>query len=110
MRKIKRIQAAQNARNEGFSDDEDDSRQRKSSIFGNGNRPEEVSSSPAATRTPKFKSERRSVAPGRQSRQVSMVPNSQVERLVNEDQRSPSSSAATDVVDLEDAEDEDEDE
>ena len=30
-----------------------------------------------ATRTPRLKSERRSLAPSRQSRQVSMVPNSQ---------------------------------
>lgn len=109
VRKIKRIQAAQNAQHEEFSEDEDNSRQGRSSLFGSGNRPEEVTSSPAATRTPRLKSERRSQAPARQSRQVSMVPNSQVEGLVNEEQGGPSSSAATDVVDLEDG-DEDEEE
>ena len=38
-----------------------------------------------------------------------MVPNSQVQGLVDEERGRPSSSAATDIVDLED-EDEDEDE
>lgn len=76
MRKIKRIQAAHN---DDFSDeDEHSSRPSRPSLFGGSRFPEEVGSSPMATRTPRPKSERRSVAPGRSSRQVSMVPNSQV--------------------------------
>lgn len=83
MRKIKRIQAAHN---DDFSDEDDrSSRPSRPSLFGGSRFPEEVGSSPMATRTPRPKSERRSVAPGRQSRQVSMVPNSQVVDLEDED-------------------------
>lgn len=92
IRKIKRIQAALNAQNEDFSDDDDNSRPSRPSLFGGSRYPEEVGSSPVATRTPRLKSERRSVVPSRQSRQVSMVPNSQV--------------AGSQVVDLEDEDEE----
>ncbi|KAL6714281.1 hypothetical protein ACLMJK_007704 [Lecanora helva] len=85
VRKIKRTLAARNAGNEEFSDDEDNSGQGRPSLFRGGNRPEEVTSSPAATRTPRFKNERRSEAPDRQARQISMVPNSQVELVSDED-------------------------
>lgn len=97
VRKIQRIQAAENAQIQDDSDD-DDVRPPASGRH----RPEEIGSSPAATRTPHFKTERRSQALRNRSREVSMVPNSQVERLVEEEQGRPSSSAATDIVDLED--------
>lgn len=48
------------------------------------------------------KYERQSQIKRDQSRQVSMVPNTQLQDLVDEDQGRPSSSAMTDVVDLED--------
>lgn len=100
VRKIKRIQAAENAQ---IQDDFDDDDVRAPA---NGRlRPEEISSSPLRTRT-HVKNERRSQALRNKSREVSMVPNSQVEGLAREEQGSPSSSAATDVIDLEE-EDED---
>ena len=102
VRKIQRIQAAENAQIQDDSDDDDDVR-----APANGRpRPDEISSSPARTRTPHVKNERRSQALRNKSREVSMVPNSQVEGLVREERGRPSSSAATDVVDLEE-EDED---
>lgn len=109
VRKIKRILAAQNAQNEEFSDDEDESRQGKSRS-GASNRPEEVTSSPVVSKTPRLKSETRSQAPGRQTREVSMVPNSQVQDLVREGRGRPSSSAASEVVDLDDGEEDEGDE
>ncbi len=91
VRKIKRLLAAQqNTQIEDFSDDNDDDDdngpKNPSSFFGGGSsrKPEEIGSSPTATRTPRLKNERRSVVPGFRgggrggSRQVSMVPNSQV--------------------------------
>ncbi|CAD6563537.1 MAG: hypothetical protein ASARMPRED_000026 [Alectoria sarmentosa] len=86
VRKIKRIQAAEDARIQDDSDDDDDDVRAPA---GGRPRAEEISSSPPRTRTPHFKSERRSQA-----------------GLVREEQGRPSSSAATDVVDLEE-EDED---
>ena len=68
--------------------------------------PEEIGSSPALNRTQQVKDERRSQALRNKSREVSMVPNSQVQELVREEQGRPSSSAATDVVDLEDEDEE----
>ena len=103
VRKIKRIQAAEDARIQDDSDDDDDDVRAPA---GGRPRAEEISSSPPRTRTPHFKSERRSQAVRNTSREVSMVPNSQVQGLVREEQGRPSSSAATDVVDLEE-EDED---
>ena len=96
VRKIKRIQAAENAQIQDDSDDDDV----RAPATGRP-RPEEISSSPAVTRTPHVKNERRSQALRNNSREVSMVPNSQVQRLVREEQERPSSSAMTDVVDLE---------
>lgn len=103
VRKIQRIQAAENAQIQDDSDD-DDVRAPTSGRL----RPEEIGSSPARTRTTQVKNERRSQALRNKSREVSMVPNSQVQGLVNEGQGRPSSSAATQVVDLEE-DDEDED-
>ena len=101
VRKIQRIQAAEMAQIQDDSDDDD------VRAPANGRpRPDEISSSPARTRTPHVKNERRSQALRNKSREVSMVPNSQVEGLVREERGRPSSSAATDVVDLEE-EDED---
>lgn len=102
VRKIKRLLAAQQtAQIEDFSDD-DNGPKNPSSLFGGGSsrRPEEIGSSPGATRTPRLKNERSSVVPGGGnrgggSRGVSMVPNSQVGRVGSQ------------VVDLE-GEDEDE--
>lgn len=96
VRKIQRIQAAENAQIQDDSDD-DDVRAPGSARH----RPDEISSSPARTRTPHFKHERRSQAPRVKTREVSMVPNSQVQGLVEEERGRPSSSAATDVIDLE---------
>jgi len=94
-----------NAQNDELSDDDDDDDDGRgnTTLFGGSRRPEEVSSSPAPTRTQRLKSERRSQAPGRQSRGVSMVPNSQLQGVVNEDHGEPSRSQ---VIDLEE-EDED---
>lgn len=103
VRKIQRMQAAENAQIQDDSDDDD-----VRAPANDGLRNQEIGSSPALTRTPHVKDERRSQALRNKSREVSMVPNSQVEGLVREDQGRPSSSAATDVVDLEE-EDEDED-
>lgn len=105
VRKIKRIQAALNAQNDELSDD-DDGIQGNTTLVGGSRRPEEVSSSPAPTRMQRLKSERRSQAPKRQSRQASMVPNSQLQGLTRRHRDGPSRSQ---VVDLDD-EDEDEDE
>ena len=99
VRKIQRVQAAEEAR---IQDDSDDDDVRAPAI----GRPEEVGSSPARTRTPNFKNERQSQALKNKSREVSMVPNTQIQDLAREEQGRPSSSAATDVIDLEE-EDED---
>ena len=79
VRKIKRIQDAQNAQYEELSEEEedDDDKREKPTLFGGSRRPEEITSSPIPTKIMRMKSEKRSVAPSRQSRQVSMVPNSQ---------------------------------
>ena len=95
VRKIHRIQAAENARIQDDSDpddddDDDDVRAPRGA--------EEISSSPARTRTPHVKNERRSQALRKESREVSMVPNSQVQGLRRGER---SGSAGTDVVDLE---------
>ena len=97
VRKIQRIQAAENAQIQDDSDD-DDVRAPASGI----NRSEEISSSPARTTTPYVKNERRSQAVRDRGREVSMVPNSQVQGLIGEERGRPSSSAATDIIDLED--------
>lgn len=85
------------APHEGSSDeDEEDPKNARSRA---NNRPEEVGSSPFATRTPRLKSERMSQAPpSMRNREVSMVPNSQV----------PPSTSATDVVSMEGEEEDDE--
>lgn len=102
VRKIQRIQAAENAQIQDDSDDDDDVRAPAAGRPG----PEEISSSPALTRTQQIKDERRSQALRNKSREVSMVPNSQVQVLVREEQGRPSSSEATDVVDLEEEDEE----
>ena len=76
IRKIKRIQAALDAQNEDSSDEERDQRRGSS-----GGHAEEVTSSPVAHKTPRLKNERQSQVPHIFSREVSMVPNSQVEDL-----------------------------
>ena len=101
VRKIKRIQAAENAQIQDDSDDDD-----VRAPTSGRRRAEEISSSPARNRTPYVKNERGSQALRHRSREVSMVPNSQVQGLIRDEQRPPSSSAATDIVDLEE-EDED---
>ena len=101
VRKIQRIQAAENAQIQDDSDDDD-----VRAPASGRHRAEEISSSPARTRTPHVKNERRSQALRTRSREVSMVPNSQVQGLVEEEQGRSSSSAVTDIVDLEE-EDED---
>ena len=100
IRKIKRIQAALDAQNDESSD-EDNSDPRRPA----GNQPEEISSSPAATTTQRPKNERQSQAPGIQSRQVSMVPSTQVQRLVDEGQDGSSRSPVFDLEDDDDDED-----
>ena len=102
VRKIKRMQAAENDQIHDDSDDDD-----VRAPAGGRPRPDDISSSPAKTRTPRFKNEQRSQALRNQSREVSMVPNSQVQGVVREERERPSSSAATDVVDLEEDDDED---
>ena len=103
VRKIQRILAAENAQMQDDSDDDD------VRAPASGRRhPEEISSSPARTRTPNVKDERRSQALRNQIREVSMVPNSQVQGLMDEEQGRPSSSMMTDIVDLEEDEDEEE--
>ena len=101
VRKIQRLQAAENAQIQDDSDD-DDVRAPAGTIY----RSEEITSSPIRTRMPDFKKERQSQAVRDKSREISMVPNSQVQGLIGEERGRPSSSAATDIVDLED-EDED---
>ncbi|KAL2044665.1 hypothetical protein N7G274_002439 [Stereocaulon virgatum] len=101
IRKIKRIQAAQNAQNDEYSDDEDISRQTRPA----GGQTGLISSSPAMTRTPKLKTERQSQAPSIQSRQVSMVPNTQIERSADEEEDGPSNSPFVDLEDDEDTDD-----
>ncbi len=98
VRKIQRIQAAEDAQIQDDSDSDDDVRAPASGR----QHPEEIGSSPAATRTPHVKNERRSQAQRIQSREVSMVPNTQVQGLIEEEQGRPSSSAMTEIVDLED--------
>lgn len=91
IRKIKRIKAAMNAQNEESSDEDDTSRRRRPS--GQQHRPENISSSPATTRTPGLKNERQSQARGSGSRQVSMVPNTQLQGVAEEEQERPGSPA-----------------
>ena len=74
-----------NAQNEESSDEDDTSRRRRPS----GQQPENVSSSPATTRTPGLKNERQSQAPGLGSRQVSMVPNTQLQGAADEEEERP---------------------
>ena len=95
VRKIKRMQAAENAQ---IQDDFDDDDVRAPANGQPG--PDEISSSPLRART-QLKDERRSQALRNKSREVSMVPNSQVEGLARDEQGRPSSSAVTDVIDLE---------
>ena len=100
VRKIQRIQAAENAQIQDDSDDDDDDVRAPASVR---HQPEEIGSSPARTRTPHVKNERRSQALRSKSREVSMVPNTQIQGLVEEEEQGrPSSSAAADIVDLED--------
>ena len=94
IRKINRMNAALNAQNEESSDDDDTRRRRKPR-----HQPENISSSPATTRTPGLKNERQSQAPGLRSRQVSMVPNTQLEGAADEEQGSSGSSTADDRED-----------
>lgn len=101
VRKIQRMQAAENAQMQDDSDDDD-----VRAPANGGPRSEEISSSPALSRVSHVKNEQLSQALRNKSREVSMVPNSQVQGLVRDDQERPSSSAATDLVDLEE-EDED---
>ena len=108
VRKIQRIQAAENARNQDISDDEDDDDDVRAPASGR-RAAEEISSSPARTRTPYVKNERRSQGLGKESREVSMVPNSQVQDLSRGERGEMSGSARTDVVDLEGEEDDDDD-
>lgn len=51
------------------------------------------------TRTPGLKNERQSQAPGLGSRQVSMVPNTQLQGVADEEQERPGSPAAVDHED-----------
>lgn len=116
VRKIQRIQAAENARIQDASDPDPDSDDDDVRAPANGRRAaEEIGSSPARTRTrtPRVKQERRSQALRRESREVSMVPNSQVQvqglRGVG---GGGGGSAGMDVVDLggeEEEEDDDDD-
>ena len=78
------------AQNEESSDEDDTSRRRRPS----GQQPENISSSPAMTRTPGLKNERQSQVPGLGSRQISMVPNTQLQGVADEEQDRPGSSAA----------------
>ena len=98
VRKIQRIQAAENAQIQDDSDDDDDDVRAPAGVR---HQPEEIGSSPVRTRTPHVKNERRSQAPRHKSREVSMVPNTQISGLVEEEQGRPSSSAAAEIVDLE---------
>lgn len=75
------MKAALNAQNEESSDEDDTRRSRRP-----GQQPENISSSPATTRTPGLKNERQSQAPGLRSRQVSMVPNTQLAGAADEEQ------------------------
>ena len=102
VRKIQRIQAAENARIQDDSDDEDGDDDVRAPASGR-RAAEEISSSPARTRTPYVKHERRSQGMRKESREVSMVPNSQVQGLGR------SVSARTDVVDLEGGEEDEDD-
>ena len=86
-----------NAQNEESSDEDDTSRRRRPL----GPQTENISSSPATTRTPGLKNERQSQAPGLASRQVSMVPNTHLQGAAEEEQERSDNSTA---------EDEDEDE
>ena len=95
IRKINRIKAALNAQNEESSDEDDTGRRRRPS----GQQPENISSSPATTRTPGLKNERQSQIPGLRSRQVSMVPNTQLEGAADEEQGRSGSSSADDRED-----------
>ena len=107
VRKIQRIIAAENAQIQDDSDDDDDDV--RAPAAGRPG-PEEISSSPARTRTQQVKDERQSQALRNKSREVSMVPNSQVQVVVREEQGRPSSSAVTDVVDLEEEDEEEQEE
>lgn len=95
IRKIKRIKAAMNAQNEESSDEDETSRRRRPS----GHQPENISSSPAMNRTPGLKNERQSQAPGIGIRQVSMVPNTQLQGISDEEQERDDSPAAVDYED-----------
>ena len=95
IRKINRIKAALNAQNEESSDEDDTSRRQRPS----GQQSENISSSPATTRTPGLKNERQSQAPGLGSRQVSMVPNTQLQGVSDEEQERIGGSAANDHED-----------
>ncbi len=84
-----------NAQNDESSDEDDTSRRRRPT----GHQSENISSSPAMTRTPGLKNERQSQAPGLGSRQVSMVPNTQLQGVADEEQERPGSPAAVDHED-----------
>ena len=116
IRRIKRLQAAE-AMVEGDSDDDDAGR--PSLPRGTQQRPEEPISSDnedgplAAARArsviPRIKAERikaEQLANSARARDVSVVPNSQVQGLMREDER-PSSTAESEIVDLEDTMSED---
>lgn len=74
VRKIQRIQAAENAQIQDDSDDDDV----RAPASGRP-QPEDIGSSPARTRTSHVKHERRSQALRNKSREVSMVPNTQIQ-------------------------------
>jgi len=99
VRKIKRIQAAEN----GENDDSDDERHElRQGTIGDDSINEIGSSNVASlnrSQAPRIKSERLASS----ARQASMVPNTQVQRLVRESQ--PPTSSGTTIVDLEDADD-----
>ena len=83
VRKIKRIQAALNARNE----DEDDEPRSRSRHGNNAQRQGHsvITSSPAPTASNRFKAERASQA---LTRSVSMIPGTQIDSFVNDDEES----------------------
>lgn len=99
VRKIKRIQAALNAQNDDYDDDDDDAPNAKSSLFGGASqRHRKVTSSPAAPRASRIKSERMSQAAAK--RQPSMIPNTQLQGMSDKESGRLSGSTARNDLSL----------
>ena len=113
IRRIKRLQAAEAVQEGDFDDDTENpslargSQKRQAEPISSDSEGEgsTTAAAPARSVNPRIKAEKLAISI--KARQVSMVPNSQVQGLMREDER-PQSSAGSEIVDLEDLDAEDE--